>query len=48
MHDQLDLRILEHSLTLASEQECLHVKTSRPGPLAFPLLVELLNSRMSN
>jgi ATP-dependent Lhr-like helicase len=48
MHDQLELSRLEHALTRASEQEWLHVKTPRPGPLAFPLLVERLNSRMSN
>ena len=29
-------------------QEWLHVSTPRPGPLAFPLLVERLNNRMSN
>ena len=48
MHDQLELSRLEHALTRAAEQEWLHVQTPRPGPLAFPLLVERLNSRMSN
>ena len=48
MHDQLELSRLDKALTRASEQEWLHVQTPRPGPLAFPLLVERLNSRMSN
>ena len=48
MHDQLELNRLEKALTRAATQEWLHVQTPRPGPLAFPLLVERLNSRMSN
>ncbi len=48
IHDQLELNRLEKALTRAATQEWLHVKTPRPGPLAFPLLVERLNSRMSN
>jgi ATP-dependent Lhr-like helicase len=28
--------------------EVVHSATPRPGPLAFPLLVERLNNRMSN
>ena len=32
----------------AASQEWLHVETPRPSPLAFPLLVERLNNRMSN
>lgn len=48
IHDQLELSRLEKALTRAATQEWLHVQTPRPGPLAFPLLVERLNSRMSN
>jgi ATP-dependent Lhr-like helicase len=48
VHDQLELSRLENALTRATAQEWLHVQTPRPGPLAFPLLVERLNSRMSN
>jgi ATP-dependent Lhr-like helicase len=48
MHDQLELSRLDKALTRAASQEWLHVQTPRPGPLAFPLLVERLNSRMSN
>jgi ATP-dependent Lhr-like helicase len=48
IHDQLELNRLEKALTRAATQEWLHVQTPRPGPLAFPLLVERLNSRMSN
>ena len=48
MHDQLELSRLDKALTRAADQEWLHVQTPRPGPLAFPLLVERLNSRMSN
>ena len=28
--------------------EVIHCPTPRPGPMAFPLLVERLNNRMSN
>ena len=48
LDDQLELSRLEAALQRAAEQEWLHVQTPRPGPLAFPLLVERLNSRMSN
>ena len=41
-----DLHV-EAALVRAS-QEWLHVETPRPSPLAFPLLVERLNNRMSN
>ena len=48
LDDQLELSRLEAALMRAAEQEWLHVLTPRPGPLAFPLLAERLNSRLSN
>ncbi|MEB3253666.1 MAG: ligase-associated DNA damage response DEXH box helicase [Synechococcus sp.] len=48
LDDQLELSRLEAALERAAKQEWLHVATARPGPLAFPLLVERLNNRMSN
>ena len=48
LDDQLELSRLEAALVRASAQEWVHVQTPRPGPLAFPLLVERLNNRMSN
>ena len=48
LEDQLELSRLEAALERAARQEWLHVATPRPGPLAFPLLVERLNNRMSN
>ncbi|QNJ14143.1 ATP-dependent Lhr-N-terminus-like helicase [Synechococcus sp. A18-46.1] len=48
LEEQLELPRLEAALERAASQEWLHVPTPRPGPLAFPLLVERLNNRMSN
>jgi ATP-dependent Lhr-like helicase len=48
MQEQLELDRLEEVLTRLAGSERLLERTSRPGPLAFPLLVERLNSRMSN
>ena len=48
MQEQLELHRLEAALTRLAGSERLLERTSRPGPLAFPLLVERLNSRMSN
>ena len=48
LEEQLELPRLEAALERAASQEWLHVSTPRPGPLAFPLLVERLNNRMSN
>ena len=48
LDDQLEISRLEASLKRAASQEWLHVETPRPSPLAFPLLVERLNNRMSN
>jgi len=48
LEEQLELSRLESALQRAARQEWLHVQTPRPSPLAFPLLVERLNNRMSN
>ncbi len=48
LDDQLEMSRLEAALERAATQEWLHVETPRPTPLAFPLLVERLNNRMSN
>ena len=48
LEDQLERSRLEAALNRATSQEWIHVETARPGPLAFPLLVERLNNRMSN
>ena len=48
LDEQLELSRLKTALERAQAQEFLHVETPRPGPLAFPLLVERLNNRMSN
>ena len=48
LDDQLEISRLEAALERAASQEWLHVATPRPSPLAFPLLVERLNNRMSN
>ena len=48
LNDQLELPRLKNALTRMRSGEILHCKTPRPGPLAFPLLVERLRSRLSN
>ena len=48
LDDQLELSRLQQALERAGQQEFIHINTPRPGPLAFPLLVERLNNRMSN
>ena len=48
LEDQLELERLNAALTRSAAQQWVHVQTPRPGPLAFPLLVERLNNRMSN
>ena len=48
LDDQLELSRLQQALERAGLQEFIHINTPRPGPLAFPLLVERLNNRMSN
>jgi ATP-dependent Lhr-like helicase len=48
IHDQLEFDRLEGALQRMASCEWLLERTARPGPLAFPLLVERLNNRMSN
>ena len=48
LDDQLELSRLQQALKRSGQQEFIHINTPRPGPLAFPLLVERLNNRMSN
>lgn len=48
LHDQLELPRLKNALTRMRRGEVIHSEMQRPGPLAFPLLVERLRNRMSN
>ena len=48
LEDQLEISRLKAALKRGQGQEWIHSHTVRPGPLAFPLLVERLNNRMSN
>ena len=48
LEDQLDLGRLRATLPRLGESEWLQRQLPRPGPLAFPLLAERLNNRMSN
>ena len=48
MSEQLEIGRLQSALKRANNQKWIHIKTRRPGPFAFPLLVERLNNRMSN
>lgn len=48
LYDQLELPRLRSALKRMQSGETLHCATQRPTPLAFPLLVERLNNRMSN
>ena len=48
MEEQLERRRLEEALSRLAASRWLLERTPRPGPLAFPLLVERLNNRMSN
>ena len=48
LNDQLEISRLKSALKRGQQQEWIHSHTVRPGPLAFPLLVERLNNRMSN
>jgi len=48
IHEQLEFERLEGALQRMASSEWLLERTARPGPLAFPLLVERLNNRMSN
>ena len=46
--EQLELPRLRQALERIAASEVIHSAMPRPGPLAFPLLVERLNNRMSN
>ncbi len=48
LNEQLELPRLKAALDRMGKAEIIHSATPRPTPLAFPLLVERLNSRMSN
>jgi ATP-dependent Lhr-like helicase len=48
MEEQLELPRLQAALERLAASRWLLEHTPRPGPLAFPLLVERLNNRMSN
>ena len=44
LNDQLEISRLKSALERGQKQEWIHAHTARPGPLAFPLLVERLNA----
>ncbi|MFM8659772.1 MAG: DNA ligase-associated DEXH box helicase, partial [Cyanobium sp.] len=48
IEEQLELPRLQAALERLASSRWLLERTPRPGPLAFPLLVERLNNRMSN
>ena len=48
LEEQLELPRLRQALERIATSEVIHSPIARPGPLAFPLLVERLNNRMSN
>ncbi len=48
LEEQLELGRLRQAITRLAACELLLERTARPGPLAFPLLAERLNNRMSN
>jgi ATP-dependent Lhr-like helicase len=48
LEEQLERPRLQAALERLAASQWLLQRTARPGPLAFPLLVERLNSRMSN
>jgi ATP-dependent Lhr-like helicase len=48
LEEQLELGRLRQALSRLAGCELLLERTARPGPLAFPLLAERLNNRMSN
>ena len=48
LQDQLETHRLTQTLTRLNQLKTLWKETKRPSPFAFPLLVERLNSRLSN
>ncbi|MFM7362286.1 MAG: helicase-related protein, partial [Cyanobium sp.] len=48
LHEQLEKHRLEETLRRLNQSQLLLELTVRPTPLAFPLLAERLNNRMSN
>ena len=48
LQDQLELPRLQNALKRIKKGDIIHKEIERPGPLAFPLLVERLRNRMSN
>ena len=48
LNEQLELPRLKAALERMAKGEVIHSPTPRPSPMAFPLLVERLNNRMSN
>ncbi|MCX5948244.1 MAG: DEAD/DEAH box helicase [Cyanobacteria bacterium] len=48
LEEQLERHRLQTALTRLQRSELLLQATARPGPLAFPLLAERLNNRLSN
>ncbi|WP_041426533.1 ligase-associated DNA damage response DEXH box helicase [Synechococcus sp. CC9311] len=48
LHDQLEMLRLKKALKRMRTGNIIHSEIQRPGPLAFPLLVERLRNRMSN
>ncbi|MBE9110700.1 ligase-associated DNA damage response DEXH box helicase [Nodosilinea sp. LEGE 07298] len=48
LQDQLETHRLTQTLSRLDQRSVVWKDTKRPSPLAFPLLVERLNSRMSN
>ena len=48
LEEQLDLGRLLSTLQRLQGSEWLQRRLPRPGPMAFPLLAERLNNRMSN
>jgi ATP-dependent Lhr-like helicase len=48
LQEQLETHRLAHTLTRLSQLSVLWKQTQRPSPLAFPLLVDRLGTRMTN
>ena len=48
LHEQLEQPRLRAALTRMASSQWQLQRIARPGPLAFPLLVERLNNRLSN